>query len=101
MCIRDRGRHRSRPPTPAAGWPSDLREARMPSAPIAPRPLIITPEAELLDELVRLAAAAGVEPEVAPDAVAARRQWTAAPMVLVGTDATAGCAVAAMPRRRN
>ena len=72
----------------------------MPSAPIAPRPLIVTTDAELLDELVRLAAAAGVEPEVAPDAVAARRQWTAAPMVLVGTDATAGCAVAAMPRRR-
>lgn len=59
----------------------------MPSAPIAPRPLIVTTDAELLDELVRLAAAAGVEPEVAPDAVAARRRWTAAPMVLVGTDA--------------
>lgn len=49
-------------------------------------PLIVTAEAELLDELLRLAAAAGVTPEVAADPGAALCAWTAAPLVVIGLD---------------
>jgi len=48
--------------------------------------LIVTGDPVLLDDLLRLAAAAGAEPEVVPDAVGARRSWAAAPIVLVGDD---------------
>jgi secretion/DNA translocation related CpaE-like protein len=50
------------------------------------RPLVITADPELLDDLLRLCAAAGVEPEVAQDAVAGRRSWLSAPLVVVGHD---------------
>src|SRR6266498_897465 len=50
------------------------------------RPLLLTAHPELLDDLLRLCAAAGVEPEVAPDAVAGRRSWLSAPLVVVGND---------------
>ncbi|WP_193606777.1 septum site-determining protein Ssd [Nocardioides lijunqiniae] len=50
-------------------------------------PLFVTRDETLLDELLRLAAAAGITPEVASDAGAALRSWTAAPLVLVGADA--------------
>jgi secretion/DNA translocation related CpaE-like protein len=43
----------------------------------------VTRDADLLDEVLRLAAARGVEPAVAPDAVAARRAWSTAPAVIV------------------
>ncbi|WP_395656607.1 septum site-determining protein Ssd [Nocardioides sp.] len=49
-------------------------------------PLLITRDQALLDELLRLAAAAGVTPDVAADGGAALRGWTAAPLVLVGAD---------------
>lgn len=49
-------------------------------------PLIITRDDSLLDELLRLAAAAGVTPEVAPDAGAALGAWGGAPLVLLGAD---------------
>lgn len=49
-------------------------------------PLVITRDRSLLDELLRLAAAAGVTPDVAADAGAALRGWAAAPVVLVGVD---------------
>ncbi|SDN56214.1 helicase/secretion neighborhood CpaE-like protein [Nocardioides szechwanensis] len=49
-------------------------------------PLIVTRDETLLDELLRLAAAAGVTPEVASDSGAALRSWNAAPLVLVGAD---------------
>ncbi|MGB0099332.1 MAG: septum site-determining protein Ssd [Nocardioides sp.] len=50
-------------------------------------PLLITRDRSLLDELLRLAAAAGVTPDVADDGGAALRGWSAAPVVLVGADA--------------
>ena len=62
-----------------------------PSAPVRPRPLIITADAGLLDDLLRLAAAGGCEVDVAPDATAARSSWAVAPFVLVGEDAAIGC----------
>jgi secretion/DNA translocation related CpaE-like protein len=52
-------------------------------------PLFVTRDETLLDELLRLGAAAGITPEVAPDAGSALRSWAAAPLVLVGADMAA------------
>jgi secretion/DNA translocation related CpaE-like protein len=52
-------------------------------------PLFVTADPTLLDELLRLAAAAGVTPEVAPDPSTALRSWNTAPLVLVGADQAA------------
>jgi secretion/DNA translocation related CpaE-like protein len=49
-------------------------------------PLFVTADESLLDELLRLAAAAGVTPEVASDIPGALRAWPKAPLVLVGVD---------------
>ncbi len=65
----------------------------------ARRPLLVTGDEELLDELLRLAAAAGTEVDVAPDPVEARGRWAAAPLVLVGVDQAAACLRARLPRR--
>jgi secretion/DNA translocation related CpaE-like protein len=51
-----------------------------------PRPLLITADPALLDDLLRLCAAAGVEPQVAHDEVAARHAWVEAPFILLGDD---------------
>jgi secretion/DNA translocation related CpaE-like protein len=64
-----------------------------------PRPLAVTADPDVLDDLLRLAATAGTELDVAPDAAGARRAWAAAPLVLVGHDAAPGCARARLPRR--
>ncbi|MEV1019801.1 septum site-determining protein Ssd [Streptomyces sp. NPDC050264] len=50
-------------------------------------PLIVTEDVELLDDLLRLCAAAGVRPEVGHGVPAGRGSWEAAPLVLVGDDA--------------
>lgn len=63
------------------------------------RPLLVTADADVLDDLLRLAATAGVELEVAPDATGAQRAWASAPLVVVGPDAAARCARARLPRR--
>ena len=63
------------------------------------RSLVVTDDLDLLDELLRLAATAGVELEVAADAGAARRSWTGAPFVVVAEDAVEGCARLRLPRR--
>jgi secretion/DNA translocation related CpaE-like protein len=57
--------------------------------------LVITEDAELLDELLRLTAVAGLEPEVAAGPV--RAQWRAAPLILIGADRLA--AALDLPRR--
>ena len=62
-------------------------------------PLFITRDETLLDELLRLAAAAGVTPEVAHDGAAALRAWAAAPLVLLGADLAAEVARTAPARR--
>lgn len=69
----------------------------MPAAPA--RPLVVTAHPDVLEELLRLAATAGAELDVAADAGAARRAWSTAPLVLVGPDATPGCARLGLPRR--
>lgn len=51
------------------------------------RPLIVTEDADLLDDLLRLCAAAGARPEVHHGVPEGRGRWEAAPLVLVGDDA--------------
>ncbi|GHE54331.1 septum site-determining protein Ssd [Streptomyces capitiformicae] len=52
------------------------------------RPLIVTEDMELLDDLLRLCAAAGARAEVHHGMPEGRGRWEAAPLVLVGDDAT-------------
>jgi secretion/DNA translocation related CpaE-like protein len=63
------------------------------------RPLAITADSDLLDELVRLAEAGAVALEVAPDPAAARPRYGSAPLVLVGLDAALACCRAQLPQR--
>jgi secretion/DNA translocation related CpaE-like protein len=63
------------------------------------RPLLVTGDADLLEHLVRLAAAAGVETEVARDVEVARQAWSSAPVVLVGAELVDAVARAGLPRR--
>ncbi|MDT0266922.1 septum formation initiator [Streptomyces sp. DSM 44915] len=63
--------------------------------------LILTEDAELLDDLLRLCAVAGAEAEVAHGAPPTAEQWWRAPLVLVGDDrALAAADRAASPGRR-
>ncbi len=64
-----------------------------------PRPLLVTADPALLDDLLRLAAAAGAEAEVADHASAALPGWRDAPLAVVGAD-LAGDVVACGLRRR-
>jgi hypothetical protein len=59
------------------------------------RPLAVTADPDLLDELLRLAATAAVELEVAADLGGAAASWRSAPFVVLGDDA----ARAALRRR--
>jgi secretion/DNA translocation related CpaE-like protein len=63
------------------------------------RSLVLTADEGLLDDLLRLAAVAGAEIDVAADPVAARPRWQAAPLVVVGDD-QAEAAAAQLGRRR-
>jgi secretion/DNA translocation related CpaE-like protein len=61
------------------------------------RPLLITTDPLLLDDVVRLAAAAGVEVSVREDPHASA--WSRAPLVFVGDDMLARSTARALPRR--
>jgi secretion/DNA translocation related CpaE-like protein len=65
----------------------------------APLPLLLTGDADLLEDLLRLAATAGAEVSVAPDPAAARSRYGRAPMVLVGIDQAQACLRTRLPRR--
>lgn len=80
-----------------AGGP--FLSARLGSIAAMTAPLFVTRDETLLDELLRLAAAAGVTPEVAPDGGAALRSWATAPLVLVGLEVAPEVAAVAPPRR--
>ncbi|WP_406285102.1 septum site-determining protein Ssd [Embleya sp. NBC_00896] len=71
------------------------------SPPRPARPLLVTGDPALLDELLRLCAVAGIEPEVQPDAGAARGAWPGAPLVIVGDDVTRDSARCGIPRRED
>jgi len=62
-------------------------------------PLLLTDDDLLLADLVRLAAAAGVAPEVARVSADALGSWASAPLVLVGADRAADLARSRPPRR--
>ncbi|MCA1222974.1 septum site-determining protein Ssd [Streptomyces sp. 8L] len=59
------------------------------------RPLVITEDVDLLDDVLRLCAAAGADPEVHHKLPDDRGSWERAPLVLVGDDAAARCRGAA------
>ena len=63
------------------------------------RPLLVTADERLLDDLLRLAAAAGAEVEVAADPADARGRFSTAPLVMVGADQAPACLRARLPRR--
>lgn len=75
----------------------------MPTKPVTPLhpPLFVTRDQSLLDELLRLAAAAGVTPEIARDGASALRGWMTAPLVLLGVDLADELARVKPGRRRN
>ncbi|NED49318.1 septum site-determining protein minD, partial [Micromonospora aurantiaca] len=64
---------------------------RTPLPPYRRLPLLVTSDGDLLDELLRLAAAGGTEVELAADPAAARARWAPAPLVLIGADQAAAC----------
>lgn len=67
--------------------------------PDAPRPLLITADPLLLDDVIRLAAAAGVELSVRDEPTVS--SWSSAPLVLIGEDAVAAVAARSLPRRES
>ena len=64
-----------------------------------PRPLIATDDVDLLDDLLRLSAAAQVEPDIATSLAATRARWSTAPIVIVGIDVAQALSNAQVPRR--
>lgn len=64
------------------------------------RPLIVTADPLLLDDLLRLVAVVGAEPEAFREPGAARRSWAGAPLVLVGSDCAAEVLRRGLPRRK-
>ncbi|MFE3328055.1 septum site-determining protein Ssd [Streptomyces sp. NPDC059176] len=60
--------------------------------------MIVTEDPVLLDDLLRLCAAAGADPQVHHSVPDDRQAWEGAPLVLVGEDAAARCR--GVPRRR-
>lgn len=65
----------------------------------APRPLVVSTDDALLDDLLRLLAAAGAEAELATGGPALRRAHRNAPLVLVGADALTSTGLRSLPRR--
>jgi secretion/DNA translocation related CpaE-like protein len=63
------------------------------------RPLVCTEDELILDPLLRLAAAAGVQVELAGDAGAVRAQWTGPPLIVIGADQADRLASARLQRR--
>jgi secretion/DNA translocation related CpaE-like protein len=61
--------------------------------------LLMVSDLDLLDGVLRLAAAAGRELRRVIDPVEARRHWLAAPSVVLDADAARACAAALLPRR--
>ncbi|MDF5754865.1 septum site-determining protein Ssd [Spongiactinospora sp. TRM90649] len=63
------------------------------------RPLVITEDHDLLDDLLRISAAAGTELDVAHSPALARPYWSRAPVVIVGADAADAVASCGAPPR--
>lgn len=63
------------------------------------RPMAFVSDEALLDELLKLAAAAGCELDRVPDAAGARHRWSTAPLIVLDEKAVAECIAAAVPTR--
>lgn len=61
--------------------------------------LLATDDVELLDDLLRLSAAAQIRPEIAMSLAAVRSRWSSAPLVVVGADMADQVQRAHVPRR--
>ena len=70
-----------------------------PASSSSPRPLILTSDPDLLDQLLRLCAAANLTPDVIADVARVRPAWGRAAAVLVGDDQAAAVARLALARR--
>jgi secretion/DNA translocation related CpaE-like protein len=70
-----------------------------PLAAVPSRPLVVSSDEGLLDDLLRVLAAAGAEPELATGGAALRRAHRTAPLVLVGADALPAAPLRRLPRR--
>ncbi|SDT71338.1 septum site-determining protein Ssd [Jiangella sp. DSM 45060] len=79
------------------------RPNRRPAGPIdvppPPRPLVITHNDAVLDDLLRIAAAASVELEVVDRLESARSRWSHVPLVVVGDDEAEAVTAMSLPRR--
>ena len=64
----------------------------------AAAPLLVTADPDLVHDVLRLAAAAGVGVDAQADPVAASGCWAAAPAVLIGEDQAASAALLRLPR---
>ncbi|MGY2127133.1 septum site-determining protein Ssd [Blastococcus sp. SYSU DS0617] len=75
----------------------------MPAAPVtpdpSPRPLVVSRDEHLLDDLLRVLAAAGTEPEIAVGGAPLLRAYRAAPLVVLGADVVGAAVVRALGRR--
>jgi len=63
------------------------------------RPVAFVEDEDLLDDVLKLAAAAGCDLECVPDAAAARLRWSTAPLVLLDAVGAEQCENAGLPRR--
>ncbi len=63
------------------------------------RPLLVTASDPVMDHVLAMAAAQGIDMHVAPDIESARSRWSGASIVIVGDDLAAAAAQARLPRR--
>ncbi|CAB4940637.1 unannotated protein [freshwater metagenome] len=63
------------------------------------RPLLLSRDPDLLEDVHRLAVASGVEPDIAGSAAEGRRLWSSATVVVVGHDIAVEVAAAGLRRR--
>jgi secretion/DNA translocation related CpaE-like protein len=80
---------------PTFGWACRVSSSRAQ----VPRPLVVSSDEELVDDVLRLLAVAGTEAERATGGPALRRAYRQAPLVLVGADALPAGVLRALPRR--
>ena len=91
----------------AMGGPSPGRPRAAPGEPPPTHPepggrgLVMMSDPDLLDGVLRLAAAAGCEMLRVLDPLQARRGWADAPVVVLDADAALRCGQAGLPRRDN
>jgi secretion/DNA translocation related CpaE-like protein len=67
----------------------------------ANRPVAFVADETLLDDLLKLAAAAGCDLERVPDAAAARQRWSGAPLILLDQTGVTECVRHSVPTRHS